>query len=390
MNSATFRVRPCKTPISDPHNTLDTIHQKKIEEFKKEKEKLPLLKKQLAKQQELVQYYESKRKILLTKEQIDEFNDLKIENKKLEKKIYDIEFNVNEVDYFSDTFKLIYQYYTNEPFDKYEITEPEPEVIEKKGIENVLEISYSTDKSRILDDYLTKTDIFYSPKRIDYKENIGKCVECKSDNLVFNHTDSNYVCHDCGVINDFDEKDEYTPSFKELQDLDYNPQYAYKRLNHYLDHLNNIQALHNIVIPDIVLSTVEAEMKKERLDPNKLTDKKVRIYLKKHRLSSHYNLSFRIINHFTNQEVKTIISETLKLKLISMFEEIQKPWFKNCPKDRYNFFSYKYIIYKFCELLGEDDVLPYCTLLSRDKLYGQDEMWKGVCKELRWEFIPTV
>ena len=44
-----------------------------------------------------------------------------------------------------------------------------------------------------------------------------------------------------------------------------------------------------------------------------------------------------------------------------------------------------------CELLGEDALLRYFPLLkSSEKLYAQDQIWKKICKELRWEFIASV
>lgn len=43
------------------------------------------------------------------------------------------------------------------------------------------------------------------------------------------------------------------------------------------------------------------------------------------------------------------------------------------------------------ELLGEDQYLPCFPLLkSREKLYVQDQIWKKICEELKWQFIPTV
>ena len=45
------------------------------------------------------------------------------------------------------------------------------------------------------------------------------------------------------------------------------------------------------------------------------------------------------------------------------------------------------------EILGEDEMLEQFTLpllKSRDKLSVQDKIWKGICKELDWEFIPTI
>lgn len=51
----------------------------------------------------------------------------------------------------------------------------------------------------------------------------------------------------------------------------------------------------------------------------------------------------------------------------------------------------RYTLYKFCELLGEDEYLQYFPLLkSNEKLFAQDQIWRKICKDLRWEFIPSV
>ena len=67
-------------------------------------------------------------------------------------------------------------------------------------------------------------------------------------------------------------------------------------------------------------------------------------------------------------------------------------WFDvNCPLDRKNFLSYSYVLYKFCELLGEDAFLKYFPLLkSKEKLYQQDQVWQKICKEMRWQFIRSM
>ena len=81
------------------------------------------------------------------------------------------------------------------------------------------------------------------------------------------------------------------------------------------------------------------------------------------------------------------LEETLRI----MFKDIQKPFDDNCPTERKNFLSYSYVLYKFCELLSEDEYLQYFPLLkSKEKLYHQDVIWKKICYDLRWEYIPTV
>jgi hypothetical protein len=83
--------------------------------------------------------------------------------------------------------------------------------------------------------------------------------------------------------------------------------------------------------------------------------------------------------------------QELEERLRIMFKDIQGPFEKNCPPERKNFLSYSYVLYKFCELLGEDEYLQYFPLLkSKEKLYNQDVLFRKICEELKWEFIPTI
>ena len=74
-----------------------------------------------------------------------------------------------------------------------------------------------------------------------------------------------------------------------------------------------------------------------------------------------------------------------------MFIAVQPAFEKHCPKDRKNFLSYSYCLFKFFQLLGYDEFLDSFTLLKgRDKLARQDEIFKLICTELDWEFVPSV
>ena len=74
-----------------------------------------------------------------------------------------------------------------------------------------------------------------------------------------------------------------------------------------------------------------------------------------------------------------------------MFKQTQEPFAKICPDNRTNFLSYSYVIRKLLELLNETQYINYFPLLkSREKLYQQDVMWKAICKDLKWDFIPSI
>ena len=81
----------------------------------------------------------------------------------------------------------------------------------------------------------------------------------------------------------------------------------------------------------------------------------------------------------------------LEEKLCSMFKEIQGPFLKHCPKDRKNFLSYSYVLYKLFQILGKHEYLRFFQLLkSREKLSIQDQIFKKICEDLGWPFYPSL
>ena len=74
-----------------------------------------------------------------------------------------------------------------------------------------------------------------------------------------------------------------------------------------------------------------------------------------------------------------------------MFKAIQIPFVQYCPQERKNFLSYNYVMYKFFELLELDEFIKCFALLkSRVKLRSQDEIWKKICKDVKWEYYPSI
>ena len=77
--------------------------------------------------------------------------------------------------------------------------------------------------------------------------------------------------------------------------------------------------------------------------------------------------------------------------LCNLFNELLSPYSKFCPNDRVNFLNYYYVLFKFCELLGESRYLHDIPMLKdREKLIEQDTIWKEICEDLDWEFNATI
>lgn len=217
-----------------------------------------------------------------------------------------------------------------------------------------------------------------------------QCSYCKKFNTT--HTDmrsGDLVCENCG-LSETVPGEELTYR-EEQESTEKIVTYSYKRDNHFNEWLLQFQAQEQTNIPEEVISNLRNEFKKQKIkNLDEITHAKVRALLKKLKLNKYYE-HVPYISNILNGINPPKMSEALEHRLRRMFKDIQEPFNKNCPETRKNFLSYSYVLYKFCELLGEDDYLDCFPLLkSKDKLHHQDVIWKKICQDLKWEFIPTV
>ena len=164
--------------------------------------------------------------------------------------------------------------------------------------------------------------------------------------------------------------------------------YAYRRINHFREILAQFQAKETTQIPDKVLTDIKAQISKERLSLAQLTNRKTKDILKK----LGYNKYYEHIPFIKDKlGIKPpIMAPELEERLCNLFTEVEKQYAKHCPNDRVNFLNYYYVLYKMCELLNERRFLTYFPMLKDPvKRIEQDIIWKKICQELDWKFIPT-
>ena len=196
------------------------------------------------------------------------------------------------------------------------------------------------------------------------------------------------ICNKCSLQNQYLIEHE-KPSYKEPpKEVCF---YAYKRINHFREILAQFQAKESTDIPKEIYNEILFELKKERItDITKLTQKKLREILKKLKKNKYYEHIPHIINKL-NGVPPPIMNRKTEEELRRMFKEIQIPFHKYCPHSRKNFLSYSYVFHKFVQLLEFDEFLPCFLLLkSREKLQQQDRIWDKMCKELKWQYIPSI
>lgn len=200
------------------------------------------------------------------------------------------------------------------------------------------------------------------------------------------------VCNECGWSVSYigASSDRYLP-------WDFEPPSQpcpYKRSNHFNEYLDSFMARQSCSLPDNVFENIYKELKKQRItDYSKLTQKRIRQIMKDLRLNKYYE-SAPFILYKIKGEKPPEITRAIEEELKSNFDLIQDPFEKVVKKiapDRKNFLSYSYTIFKMLQLMELDHLLEYFTLLkSREKLILQDKLWKGICKELNWRFIPSI
>ncbi len=215
---------------------------------------------------------------------------------------------------------------------------------------------------------------------------VDLCPACRTGELVPVECEGTLVCTSCSRTFPYLVEND-KPSYKEPpKEVCF---YAYKRINHFREILAQFQAKETTQIPSEVLEAIRNQVKKERISLAQLTNKKAKDILKK----LGYNKYYEHIPFIKDKlGIKPpIMNSELEDTLCRLFMEIQAPYAKYCPDDRVNFLNYYYTVYKLCELLDQTQFLPFFPMLKdREKRIEQDEIWKKICGELGWEFIPTV
>lgn len=247
-------------------------------------------------------------------------------------------------------------------------------------------------RGQLFNEYMSIIDenIVVPPTMNDVDRDVFKCKDC-NNTMQMSINESYIVCDQCGQYETYFEPSVSGLTYEQEINTDTNVHFAYKRINHLRELLSQLQAKESSEIPDDILQAVRAEFVKARIkDVSEITQEKVKYYLKKLNLNKYYEHARQITNAL-NGKPPPCISNELYEKFINMFTDIQEPFERVCPKNRKNFFSYNYILFKFCELLNEHELMPLFPLLkSREKLYQQDCIWKNICTITHWPFYKSV
>lgn len=252
----------------------------------------------------------------------------------------------------------------------------------------------STNKPKI---YITLKSVVLNPSQL-VQINHDLCYVCFNEIRVINHTEGVTVCLRCGnSVDSYDDKPSYTQSYGPAHTISKITQSlprkvslnTHKRCNHFKYWLQRIQGHESATIPDGIIDIIRKEIQKRYGCFDYLTYDKVKDvlrYLKMQHLYSHIHY---ILNKVIGQQIVSLDKDHIRI-LLGMFMSIQEPFYK-FHGHRANMLSYSYILLKFFEILGWDEIIHLLPKFkSREKAHQADRIWKSICSELKWKYNPSV
>jgi len=347
--------------------TLDKLYHKKLKDFYNKKTVI------IPKLNNKIEELEKKRT-----EENRESIDQQIKTIKRKKELISEDIN----NYYLENAKSLFEYFeTKQDIDK--------NMNQKKKINTFFNVKDKNEfpidtMNDCVQTYMEK-NCFESINLKCYSYNKTVCDNCNVGELIKVNHEGIIICNHCFTNHKF-LVDNDKPSYKEPpKEVSF---YAYKRINHFREILSQFQAKESTDIPPEIITTIMNQVKKERIQPSELNNKKTKEILKKLGFNKYYEHIPFIKDKLGIKP--PVMTPKLEETLCNLFMDIQRPYAKYCPDDRVNFLNYYYTLYKLCELLGETQYLEFFPMLKDQKKVEQDEIWKKICKELDWDFIPTI
>jgi len=209
-----------------------------------------------------------------------------------------------------------------------------------------------------------------------------QCPVC--DNPMVKRTPwGNDICYECGAFYD-------TPEFV-ITNLNYGKtiqKRAYKRLDHFKEVLYQFQGKEGRQIPADVFDKVKASIGK---DKEHITTLDIKQCLRRLKLGKYVENIF-YIDHVLSGTPLPYIRREVEDKMVRLFKQVERIFGTVRSRvgfARTSFLNYYYVIYKLLESL-QPELLPRVPLIKTSgRLKHHDAMWKELCEELGWGYVPT-
>ena len=200
--------------------------------------------------------------------------------------------------------------------------------------------------------------------------------ECQSCNLEMNETeDGFFICSNCFFINrDNVNKNENETGIDRIINHT-----SYLRLSYFKKVLHQINGRPTMKIKKEIIYLIKTRLEIEKITV--INFSVIKNILKKLKLKKYIDQSSHIMSLLginVNQ-----MPDSLFDKLCSLFQSLQEPFRKYCPKLRVNFFPYHFIIYKFLIHLGEISYIhDIPSLKNIEKNQIQNDLFEKFINEI--------
>jgi hypothetical protein len=211
-----FKYKTKKQNNSKNNTTLDTEHMNKEKYFTNRKELLPNLKIKLDELE-----HKQKNKIIgdvhyKEKQLQDEINDLK-------KEIYNIENNIDELNYYTSIFDILIDYY-DENNNNNNNNKMANNILD--CFKNNKQTNNTVNKAALFNNYKTIVNGTYDKNK--ETSIIKYCKDCNTEKIL-NHSEGMYECINCGETELIIVESDIANYKDQIPDV---TNYAYKRINH--------------------------------------------------------------------------------------------------------------------------------------------------------------
>lgn len=264
-----------------------------------------------------------------------------------------------------------------------------------EGIKKYIKITQKSNRGNLVEEYMDAMNGITQNFEKEGDPSTFICTNCKG-NLSINQSESMLVCKVCGFAKSWQDPD--LPQWSD--EVDFSKTYRYKKLGYFIEHLYRMQAQECTVIPDFVINNVMMKLREKRIRSNTNIDKKaIKGILKELDMTNYYDNINSIIRTISGKEAPKF-PEDLEDKLICMFMRTLEPFekYKSLIPSRTNYLSYPYAIRKLLEIISKEEdskeilnFKEYFGLLkSRNKTWEHERVWKKICEENNWIFIPSI
>lgn len=236
-------------------------------------------------------------------------------------------------------------------------------------------------KRAIVHEFLA--DVEHEPPKLTVRAR-DECPFC-IEPLLLNCVKSMLVCKSCGYTLPY--LDSTTQSMSYSEDYDFST-FSYKRQSHFDEILKLVQGKETFVVPDDMVRAVMRELYAQRVPKEEVTQLRVRAILRKLKLRKAYDHVSQVTTRITGVRGPRISTE-MEMRTRQMFLRMLPVFEKFCPKNRKNFLSYTYVLFRCFHILGLKHMLTGFTLLKgREKLLLADETFEKIAHSLGWKFEP--